>query len=209
MSTPRKRCTMTSKNNTLHYSCICTCFNWHETKNRDCSHFFPLRVCVCYWDVQWIPEKHCIIRFQCANWTRDALNWMMGSKPNKWETAAPGRPRLTLWNKTIHFLFCEAWEELLASVLFGQASEEPGHGEGCQRQRNTCTHTRTHTCTHTCTWTKSLSLHNDCLSLSVVILEADEGTSRHIGKRKLCVKMSHIFTNCSKYSGYLWLITLI
>lgn len=59
----------------------------------------------------------------------------MGSKPNSWETAAPGPHRLTLLNKTIHFLFCEAWEELLAAVLFGLASAELQHREGFQKQK--------------------------------------------------------------------------
>lgn len=60
---------------------------------------------------------------------------MMGSKPNNWETAAPGPHRLTLWNKTIHFLFGEAWEELLAAVLFGNFSAEVGNREGFQRHQ--------------------------------------------------------------------------
>lgn len=88
-------------------------------ENRDCFHL------------------HIIFRFPEIVWTR----WWV-QKPNKWETAAARPLRLTLWNKTIHFLFCAAREELLAAALFGQASTEPGHGEGCQRQRNTRKHAR-------------------------------------------------------------------
>lgn len=64
-------------------------------------------------------------------WTR----WWVQSQTIGRQQHRPGPHRLTLWNKTIHFLFCEAWEELLAAVLFGNASAELGHGEGFQRQQ--------------------------------------------------------------------------
>lgn len=95
----------------------------------------------------------------------------MGSKPNNWETAAPGPHRLTLLNKTIHFLFCEAWEEFLAAVLFGLASAELRHGEGFQRQKMQV-YPNVHAHVHS-----PLSRQNNNLSLAAVILGANEGTS--------------------------------
>lgn len=71
----------------------------------------------------------------------------------------------------------EPGRSFLAAVLFGQASAEQGHGEGCQRQRNPCEHAGTHAYSHIHVHRQSLSLHNDSLSLVAAILEAIEGTS--------------------------------
>lgn len=76
--------------------------------------------------------------------------------------------------------------------------------------RGDATHASAHACLLTRTRTQLLRFSCTTKFSSVAeILEAYEGTSWHIGKRKLCVNISHIVTNCVNYSGYLWLMASI
>lgn len=113
---------------------------------------------------------------------------------------------------------CETKQSTSCSVQPGRSFwlqfclDRPQQSRDTERAaRGNATHASTQACLLTviCTCAQWLSLHNDSLSFVAVMLGADEGTSCHIGERKLSVKMSHIVTNCPQYSGSLWLMPSI
>ncbi|TNN76489.1 hypothetical protein EYF80_013354 [Liparis tanakae] len=93
-----------------------------------------------------------------------------GLKPNEWEAAAPRPRRLALWNKTIHFLFCGALEEILAAVVVWTCLGL----EWAARD----THQRAYS--HWCVCTAAR--HNERRAVAAV-LEADGGTCRRTGRK--------------------------